>query len=95
VKNAKTDTNQKEIVAALRKIGASVESLHRVGGGVPDLLVGYRGENYLMEVKDGQKPPSERRLNTDQVEWHDKWRGQRCVVLSPESAILALRDSLR
>ena len=59
---ARADSNQAEIVDALRKVGASVQPIHTVGGGVPDLLVGFRGQNYLFEVKDGEKAPSDRRL---------------------------------
>jgi len=64
---ARIDANQPAIIAALRSIGATVQPLHAVGGGCPDLLVGLRGRNILMEVKDGARPPSERRLTADQV----------------------------
>jgi hypothetical protein len=70
-----TDANQPEIVEALRAAGASVQILAAVGGGCPDLLVGYRGHNYLMEVKDDAKPPSKRGLTDKQKEWIRKWRG--------------------
>jgi len=56
------DDNQDEIVGALWDIGASVQRLQSVKGGCPDLLVGYHGVNYLLEVKDGSKPPSRRKL---------------------------------
>ena len=58
----KTDKNQAEIAKTLRKMGCSVHSLHKVGQGVPDLLVGYRGHNYLVELKSG-KGESTRRIN--------------------------------
>jgi hypothetical protein len=45
-----------------------------VGQGVPDLLVGLRGKTYLMEIKDGQKPPSDQKLTPDQLEWINAWR---------------------
>jgi hypothetical protein len=45
---AKVDANQAAVVAALRKIGASVQPLHGVGAGVPDLLVGFQGRNWLI-----------------------------------------------
>ncbi len=48
---AKIDRNHVEIVAALRGVGASVQDLAAVGKGCPDLLVGYRGQNYVIEVK--------------------------------------------
>lgn len=72
---ARVDENQPEIVNALRRCGCMVEILSRLGRGVPDLLVGTpRGWLILIEVKDGNKPPSERRLTEDQREWHERWR---------------------
>ena len=84
---AKVDANQSEIVDAARRMGCSVQPLHTVGKGVPDLLVGINGINDLWEVKDGKKPPSERRLTTDQIIWHDAWRGHVQVIDSVEKAV--------
>jgi|LakMenEpi03Aug12_release.lakeMendotaPanAssembly.Ray.scaffolds.fasta_scaffold938824_2 hypothetical protein len=90
---AKTDANQPDIVSALRGVGASVCLLSQVGSGVPDLLVGFRGINLLMEVKDGNKPPSSRKLTKDQEDWHSEWRGQVVVVTTVEEAVSALSIS--
>src|SRR3972149_1571025 len=68
-KHGRTDANHTEIVNALQAIGASVTSLADVGGGCPDLLVGYRGQNMLLEVKDGRKPPSARGLAPAEQKW--------------------------
>lgn len=87
---AKIDDNQAEIVEALERIGATVQSLASIGKGCPDLLVGFRGVNYLMEVKDGSKPPSARVLTHDEIDWHAKWYGQKCVVESVEDAVRSL-----
>lgn len=87
---ARVDDNQKEIVAGLRKMGASVQSIAAMGGGVPDLLVGYRGVNLLLEVKDGRKPPSGRKLTEDEAKWHRNWTGQVVVVECLEDAVEAL-----
>tara|TARA_R110000868_G_scaffold207722_1_gene456714 strand:- start:3982 stop:4266 length:285 start_codon:yes stop_codon:yes gene_type:complete len=89
---ARIDANQTAIIAALRQLGASVQPLHTVGGGVPDLLVGYRSRNYLIEIKDGAKPPSARKLTPEQVVWHEAWRGAVCVVTSPDEAIEFVRQ---
>ena len=86
---AKIDANQPEIVAALRKVGAQVTSLAAVGEGVPDLLVGFRGETVLIEVKDGSKVKSARQLTDDQIEWHAAWQGGRCVVAGSIAEALA------
>ena len=87
---AKVDANQKQVVKALRDAGATVQHLHAVGAGCPDLLVGFRAINYLMEVKDGHKPPSARKLTPDQVVWHDQWRGNAHVVKSVTEALAVL-----
>lgn len=84
---AKVDANQSAIVAAFRKAGASVQPLHMVGQGCPDLLVGFRGRNLAVEVKDGSKPPSARKLTADEAEWHEAWRGQVCVVNDEDEAL--------
>ena len=90
-KAAKTDANQTEVVNALRKVGASVQSLAATGKGCPDLLVGYQGINYLMEVKDGKKVPSAQKLNIDQEHWHSVWRGSVYVVKSTNEALQILK----
>lgn len=75
-RKARVDANQGEVVAGFRCAGATVQSLAPVGDGCPDLLIGFRGRNYLVEVKDGSKPPSARGLTRDQMEWVEGWRGQ-------------------
>lgn len=87
---AKTDQNHAEIAAALRAAGATVCDLSRVGGGCPDLLVGGHGINYLLEIKDGKKPPSKRMLNGIQKEWHVRWRGSVSIVTSVDDALAAI-----
>lgn len=84
---AKIDANQPEIVAALRKVGASVRSLAAVGKGCPDLLVGFRGANYLIEVKDGEKQPSARALTKKQRTFFYTWEGHARVALDVDEAL--------
>ena len=79
---ARVDANQGAVMAALRAIGCSVTDLSGVGAGVPDLLVGFRGISGLIEVKDGSKPPSERKLTRQQEEFHRLWRGRPPVVVT-------------
>ena len=69
------DANEGEIVAALLKVGASVIPITQ-GGGIPDLLVGFRGATVLMEIKTGK-----RGLNALQTEWHEAWRGTPAVLV--------------
>jgi hypothetical protein len=49
----KPDGNQAAIIEALEGIPeCSVLVLSAVGGGCPDLLIGYRGANLLVELKN-------------------------------------------
>lgn len=48
----------------------------KAGDGFPDLVVGYRGRNYLFEVKNPNRPPSRRRLRKSQADFQAAWRGQ-------------------
>ena len=79
----RTDQNQADIVAALRAVGASVLNLYLVGSGCPDLLVGYQGQDYPMEVKTDIG-----RVSWVQQEWHDNWRGR------PVSIVRCVADAL-
>lgn len=51
---AKVDTNQKVIVAALRKAGAVVYPVHRLKKFF-DILVYFRGKIFSMEIKSDEK----------------------------------------
>lgn len=88
---ANVDRNQAEIVDRLRQLGCSVIPLHQVGGGCPDLLIGFKAKGIgpctvLMEVKDGEKPPSARVLTKDQRKFFARFRGAACVIESADEA---------
>lgn len=92
---ARVDGNHAAVRRGLEQIGATVIDLAAVGGGCPDMLVGYQGRNLLLEIKDGSKSPSQRRMTTAQLELHASWRGQCAVVESVEQAIDYLQKSAR
>lgn len=80
---AKTDRNQRAIVAALRGVGASVLPLHRVGQGCPDLLAAYRSTLYLLEIKSGPREP----LTDDEAAFAAAWKGPVAVVTDADQAL--------
>ena len=90
---ARIDANQPQIVAALRKLGATVLHLHTIGKGAPDILIGYRGKNALAELKDGTKPPSARQLTDDEKRFHAEWRGQVAIIESVDEAIAFMANA--
>jgi len=79
---ARVDTNQPEIVAALRKAGCSVQHLHMVGAGCPDILAGKNGVNYLFEIK---MPGAS--LTPAELGWIGTWQGDAHVVYTAEQAL--------
>jgi hypothetical protein len=83
----RVDQNQKAIVQALRQVGATVQILSMVGKGCPDLLCGYKGSLYLLELKDGAKPLSAQRLTPDEMKFHEEWAGLVWTVNSIEHAL--------
>jgi len=86
------DANQNQIVDAMRKVGAVVRIISQ-GDGIPDLLVGYKGYTILMEVKDGGKVPSARKLTEPEQRFFDDWRGgMLAVVNSVEEALEILEN---
>jgi hypothetical protein len=86
---AKIDSNHADVVKVLLAYGCSVQSLAAIGHGCPDLLAGFRGRNWLFEVKPmvGVREPRPKALNQDQVLWHAKWAGSVHTVTSGEEAL--------
>lgn len=86
-RNARVDANQKGIVEGLRKAGATVLICSQLKNCF-DILVGFRGVNYIMEIKDGDKPPSARKLTPGEEAFKESWKGgEYYIVLTLEQAL--------
>jgi hypothetical protein len=82
--NYRVDHNQAVIVEALEKAGASVIDCSQVGGGMCDLIVGFGGVNYLVEVKN---PTHKWRLTPAQKRWMAVWPNPIHIVQTVEEAL--------
>ncbi len=71
----RVDSIQRQITKSLRKLGISVLVLSNVGHGCPDLLLGYAGHNYLVELKCGKNE-----LTSFEKRFFDEWHGQVDIV---------------
>ena len=91
-RDARRDKNECPIADALLAAGASVTRISAKGA--PDLLVGYRGETTLIEVKRAPGPKggtSRGKLTKDQIAWRDAWQGRPPVIVrTPEEALRAI-----
>ena len=85
---ARRDDNEKEIVAALREAGAYVKVINDEG--TFDLLCWYNGRTLLLEIKDGTKPPSARRLTDAEQKFHDEWPGDNLHIINSVQEALDL-----
>ncbi len=85
---ASKDVNENEIVVALKAIGCQVESIGRP----VDLLVGYKGFNYLIEVKQEN---TYYKGTEEQRDWIKGWKGQVRVCSTPEEAISLVTNAYR
>lgn len=85
---AKVDGNHSAIIDTLRAAGLSVHDASAVGQGFPDLVCGYGGRTFLVEVKDGAKFPSQRKLTKHQEAFRAAWKGHYMVLETVEAAKL-------
>ena len=85
----RVDNTQKEIVAVLRKLGASVVHLHTVGQGCPDIAFAYRHQTYLAEIKNG---PLGYKFTPSQKRFHVTWRAPIALFDSVESVIEFIKE---
>jgi hypothetical protein len=72
---ARVDDNQPEIVAAFRKLGWSVLIISQLKN-CCDIIVAKCGVTIAVEIKDGDKPPSARKLSKGEQDFKDNWLGQ-------------------
>lgn len=76
----KVDANHGEIVGALTQIGVGVMDTAATGDGFCDIVTAFRGQWRLVEIKDGEKPPSARKLTLAQVRLHELARTHGCTI---------------
>jgi hypothetical protein len=84
----RVDQNQSKIVERFRGLGAKVAITSSLGNGFPDACVGlpWLRKVFLVEIKDGKKPPSARKLTEDEQKFFDEWEGCVHVVNNEEEA---------
>jgi len=75
--DARRDANEQEIIEALQAVGAKVMQLDEF-----DLLVGFRDQLYMLEVKTPQG-----RLNAKQARLFREWAGHIWIVRSVDEAL--------
>jgi hypothetical protein len=79
----RADSNQSGLVELLRLCGVSVVITSQVGGGLGDVVLGFRGKTHLAEIKNGQKWE----YTKAQREFRRTWNGAPIEVLTSEDDV--------
>lgn len=76
---ARVDRNQKEIVALFRKLGWYVLIISQLKN-CCDIIVSKNGRTIAVEIKDGEKPPSQQKLSAGEMKFKVEWQGEYALV---------------
>lgn len=88
---AKRDEAEDAIIKDLKRCGCTVAQLS--GKNLPDLLVGFKGNNFLLEVKSDKSVHHQKGggVSDGQLEWAIDWRGKKPrLVRCTEDALRAI-----
>ena len=90
---AKVDDNQKEVVALFRKLGWYVLIISQLKN-CCDIIVSKDNVTIAIEIKDGKKPPSQRKLSDGEVKFKTEWKGKYELVICDED-VININNSLK
>jgi hypothetical protein len=91
---SRIDANQPALVKFIRFMGASWQHTHAIPGAL-DGILGYRGVDVRVEIKDPEKPLSKRRLTPAEITTIAEWRGRRPVIIETEQNVIDLLKLLQ
>lgn len=84
---AKVDDNQKEVVALFRKLGWTVLIISQLKN-CCDIIISKNGRTVAVEIKDGAKQPSQRKLSDGEIKFRDNWQGEYALIETQEDVII-------
>ena len=87
---ARRDANHSEIKGVFESLDCSVLDIASTPCGF-DLVVGYKTQAILVEVKDGEKPLSAQKLTQNEFSAHLNWRGPKAIVKNNDEALLVVK----
>tara|TARA_R110002012_G_scaffold258505_1_gene438961 strand:+ start:213 stop:494 length:282 start_codon:yes stop_codon:yes gene_type:complete len=79
----RVDRNQPEIVECFRTLGFSVLHVHTLKN-CCDIVVSKNKRTACIEIKDGSKPKSARKLTKGEQIFKDNWQGLYFIIESVE-----------
>jgi hypothetical protein len=85
------DANEPDMLAVCRRIGATYLKLNVKDG--PDVVVGFRGKNFLFEFKLPKGPrggTSHSKQSDGQKDWERTWRGESHLIRTTDEMLVIL-----
>ena len=82
----RSDDNQTEIVKTFRMLGWYVLIISQLDN-CCDIMVSKHGHTIAVEIKDGNKPPSKRKLSAGEEKFRDEWKGHWELVESIDDVL--------
>lgn len=83
---ARKDANHKDIVNLFRRLGWAVLDVSQLKN-CCDLVVSKGGQTICIEIKDGTKPPSDRKLTEGEAKFQSEWKGRYQIVCSEDDVL--------
>ena len=68
----KKDDNHNEIETEFKRLGCGVKDVHDLPNFV-DIIICYKGQTVMVEIKDGAKSASARKLTSGEKKFSDEW----------------------
>ena len=79
IRAARVDRNQPEIVKLFRKLGWYVLIISQLKN-CCDIIVSKNGRTIAIEIKDGEKTPSQQKLSAGELKFKDEWQGEYMLI---------------
>jgi len=86
IRAARVDENQPEIVKAFRDLGWYVLIISQLKN-CCDIMVSKGGRTVAVEIKDGKKPASKRKLSKGELQFKEEWKGEYAIVICVQDVI--------
>lgn len=83
---ARKDANHNEITDCFSSLGYSVLDISQLKNAC-DAIVAKGSRTIAIEIKDGSKPPSQRKLSSGEVNFKNRWNGEWALIESIEDVI--------
>ena len=85
-KRKRKDSNHNQITKCFEKMGWEVLDIHNLKK-CADIIIGKSAINIFIEIKDGDKSPSARKLTEGEEEFHDRWPNNVIIIQSENDCI--------